>query len=380
MNSFDIAILGAGPAGCAAALSLAQTQCRAALFEKEQFPRPKICGDGVCDRSVNVLRAISPQYYNEFLHLAEKQAMHSTLLFYKNNRFELKLKHAGYTCKREMFDNFLFSLVLRNARNVEIFQNCAIQRVEEINGGFVLHNAHGEQFKTRLLIVANGAKSAIAQQLSGKKFSQTNSGVAIRAYYEGVSGCTPQSIELHYKKEFFPGYLWIFPMAHGECNVGFGTSIDIVKNDSVPMQERLQQWISSDPNLAQRFANARRISPLQGGLVPYNHNSFHCSGEGFMLCGDAASLIDPISGGGIGNAMLSGRLAALQAIDCVKNNDFSAAKTKHYEQRLKKRLHREMKTRLRIQQSILRFPFLLSAVAVLAKSKAIFNRITRWYN
>jgi len=380
MNPFDIAIIGAGPAGCAAALSLAQSNCRVALFEKETFPRPKICGDGVCDRSVNVLREISPRYYEEFMHIAEKQTMNSTTLVYKKNRFILNLNNFGYVCKREIFDNFLFSLVQRNAPNIDIFQQTPICCVQKTETGFLLYDKQGRNYETRLLIVANGAKSTIAQQLTGEKFSQKNNGVAIRAYYESVSDCNERSIELHYKKEYFPGYLWIFPMANGVCNVGFGTSIELLKKNKHTIQELMHQWIADDKELSKRFANARRISPLQGGLIPYNNNTFNCSGEGFMICGDAASLIDPISGGGIGSAMLSGRLAALQAIDCVQTQDFSARQTQLYKQALQKRIQRETKNRLRIQRAIIRFPFLLNVLSFVGKNQKIFNRIARWYN
>lgn len=390
MKPFDIAIIGAGPSGCAAALTLAQSGCRVALFEKETFPRPKICGDGVCDRSVNTLRAISPQYYDEFMLLAEKREMSSTTLVYKNNRFVLNLKNFGYTCKREIFDNFLFSLVQRHAPHIDVFQQTAIRHIEKTQTGFLLRDTQGNCFETHLLITANGAKSQIAQQLTGIPYSEKNTGVAIRAYYEGVSGCDEQSestvaehgrsIELHYKKEYFPGYLWIFPMANGVCNVGFGGAIGKLKTQQKTIQEIMHQWIAGDKELSKRFAGARMISPLQGGLIPYNSNSFNCSGNGFMICGDAASLIDPISGGGIGSAMLSGRLAALQAIDCVKTQDFSERATKQYEDALKKRIQREMKNRLRVQKAITRFPFLLNVLSFVGKNQAVFNRIARWYN
>ncbi len=380
MKHFDIAIIGAGPAGSTAALTCAQSNCRVALFEKETFPRPKICGDGVCDRSVNTLRAISQEYYNEFMQLAEKQTMSTTTLVHKKNKFTLKLKNFGYVCKREIFDNFLFSLVGRNCPNVEIFQQTPIQKIEKTKTGFLLHDKEGRNYETRLLIVANGAKSHIAQQLTGEKYSEKANGVAVRAYYEGVEDCDALSIELHYKKEYFPGYFWIFPMTNGICNVGFGGAIEQLKKTDKTMQQTMLQWIENDKELAQRFANARIISSIQGGLVPYNTNMFNCGGEGFMICGDAASLIDPISGGGIGNAMLSGRLAALQAIDCVQKQDFSLQKTKLYEDALKKRIQRETQNRLRIQRAIVRFPFLLNVLSIVAKNQKLFDRIARWYD
>ena len=68
-TNFDIAIVGAGPAGCSAALSLRESGCSVALFERKSFPRVKICGDGLCDRSINTLRDINPRYVDEFFLL-----------------------------------------------------------------------------------------------------------------------------------------------------------------------------------------------------------------------------------------------------------------------------------------------------------------------
>ena len=115
VSRFDIAIIGAGPAGCSAALTLRNSDCSVALFEKSSFPREKICGDGVCDRSINTLKAINPAYFDEFLATQKALCIRNIEIGYKKRSYLVKVKSFGYNCKRRDFDNFLFSLVQRKS-------------------------------------------------------------------------------------------------------------------------------------------------------------------------------------------------------------------------------------------------------------------------
>lgn len=379
MELFDVIIIGAGPAGCSAALSLQNSGLRVGLFEKETFPRNKICGDGVCDRSINTLRAIKDSYVQEFLQTIESQSIRKTALVYKKQKVTLEFANFGYACKRYEFDNFLFSLVVRDCKNVEVFQNSPITHIEKNDKGYTVCMQSQKKYTASLVIVANGAKSSIALSITGEVFSKKNYGVAVRAYYTGVAGMQADTIELHYKKEYFPGYLWIFPLANNTANVGFGYHLHHAQKFSGTIQELFTQWIQTDSVLRERFANATMTSLLQGGLIPYNANVFNCSGNNYMICGDAASLIDPISGGGIGSAMLSGHLAATYAIECCEKQDFSATATKKYEEHLKKRIQKEIKTRYYIQQKISKYPLLLDILSIIGKNARLLNRIKKWY-
>ncbi len=379
MKKFDVIIIGAGPAGCSSALTFQSSGLQVGLFEKDEFPRNKICGDGICDRSINTLRAICPHYVDEFLKTVQSQPISKTALVYKSHIYTLEFSSFGYTCKRYEFDNFLFSLVQRDCKNVEIFQNVCVSHIEQYKQGYVLYVQSQKIAWAPLVIIANGAKSQIAQALTGEKFSKSNYGVAVRAYYTGVQGMNSDTIELHYKKEYFPGYLWIFPLAHNQANVGFGYHMQDAQKFSTTIHNLMNNWIQEDPKLRERFAHAHIISPIHGGLIPYNTNEFNCSGNNYMICGDAASLIDPISGGGIGSAMLSGHLAAMYAVECCKIQDFSAAATKKYEEHLKKRIQKEIKTRYYIQQKVSKYRGILDVLSIIGKNTSLLNRIKRWY-
>lgn len=380
MKQYDIIIIGAGPAGCAAALSLRNSKQSIALFDKASFPRPKICGDGLCDRTINSLRAISETYYHEFLRLPQIRKIEKTALIYKARTYLLDFNAVGYTCSRSVFDNFLFSLVQRDCPSLDVFQNTAILAIKKVDKGYQLTDSNKQLYHTKLLIVANGAKSAIAQQLTGIGFSNTQNGVAIRAYFKGISDMQNDTIELHYKKEYFPGYLWIFPMNDDTANVGFGYHLQDKQRFSSNIQTLFREWIANDPKLNARFANAEQLSNLQGGLIPYNANQFNCYGDHFMICGDACSLVDPISGGGIGNALLSGHFAALQAEKCVTLQDFSHKQTANYAAQLRKRIEREISNRYFLHTYLARHRWLLDVVALIGKNAVLLSKIKKWYN
>lgn len=353
---FDIAIIGAGPAGCSAALTLRNSNCSVALFEKSTFPRNKICGDGVCDRSINTLKQINPEYFEEFLATQKALCIRNIEIGYKKRSYLVSVKSFGYNCKRIEFDNFLFNLVQRDAKNVSVFQNCGIRKVERTDDGLQLYANTGEVFSTKMLLVCNGASSMIARELTGLKPDTSNLGVAVRAYYSGVKDVKDDTIEMYFKKEFFPGYLWVFPMADDTANVGFGCLTKDLNDD---IRSIFEKWIADDDKLRQRFAEAKSVSPLVGGVIPYNVDKFDCFGDNFCVCGDAANLIDPVTGGGIGNAMASGYYAAQVAEKCVLNGNFSKTETEKYSKMLQKRIGRDTHTHFVLKKIIMKHRWLL---------------------
>ena len=272
----------------------------------------------------------------------------------------------------------MFSLVQRDCRNVTIFQNTEIQNVDNRNDEIVLFSGE-TMFRARIVIVCNGALSRISRILTGEHIEKSKLGVAVRAYYNGVKDLQPDTIELYYKKEFFPGYLWVFPLADGSANVGFGWQVEQDSDAEKNVRSVFEEWLSTDKELSERFRDAERLTPIQGGLVPYCSESYECCGDNFFICGDAANLIDPISGGGIGNAMLSGRFAALQAVQCLQKNDCSKQMTEKYVENLQKRIKKEMHIRHLLQKQFMKHRWLLDVLAFFGRRTAILRRIKAWY-
>ncbi|HET6567361.1 MAG TPA: NAD(P)/FAD-dependent oxidoreductase, partial [Rhodothermales bacterium] len=163
------------------------------------------------------------------------------------------------------------------------------------------------------------------------------------AYYEGVTGFNDlNNVELHFVDEAIPGYFWIFPMANGRANVGLGMLSHSVKKKDVKLKELLEVCIDH-PRFKERFKDARRVSQVKGWGLPLGSKPRPMAGNGWMLVGDAASLIDPFTGEGIGNAMVSGEKAALWAARAKAADDYSAAFLKGYETDVLKYLQGELR-------------------------------------
>ncbi|PLX22728.1 MAG: hypothetical protein C0599_05730 [Salinivirgaceae bacterium] len=376
MKKYDIVIIGGGPAGSSAALSLKNSGLKVALFDKKSFPREKICGDGLCDRAINTLKEISPDYYDEFIKELDPTIISKASLVYKNKQHEFGYGTYGYLVPRLQFDNFMISRVKRDCANVDLYQNSEIVDTNNIDNGFEI-KAKNESYFARLVIFAVGAHSSLIRKFTQQPFKKEQYGIAVRAYYKGVTGTKNDRVELHFKKQYIPGYFWIFPMKNGLSNVGFGYHMKYVSKNSDNLKDIMADWISND--LKERFATAEQVTPLKGGMIPYSANSFNCAGDNYLIAGDAAFLADPFTGGGIGNAMFSGRQAALQVKRCFDENYFSLVETKKYEEALKKRMGKEVKRRYNLQVIISRHTWLVNVFLFIIRNSSRFKKLLKSY-
>jgi flavin-dependent dehydrogenase len=193
--------------------------------------------------------------------------------------------------------------------------------------------------------------------------SPKTSAVGLRAYYTGVKGLNQDGlIELHFLNELLPGYLWIFPLAGGRANVGVGMLSKDVRDQKINLRERMLHAIATNPGIRDRFSEAVLDGKILGWGLPMGTDRTSVSGDGYILTGDAAHLIDPFSGEGIGNALYSGMKAAGAIEACMEASDFSGAFLKTaYDDLLYKRLLGELKTSA-VLQRLSRYPALFNFV------------------
>jgi flavin-dependent dehydrogenase len=175
---------------------------------------------------------------------------------------------------------------------------------------------------------------------------------AVRGYWSGVSGLD-DSIELYFIDGVLPGYLWIFPMAGGMANVGLGILSSDLRTRKHPTVT-LQEAIAKHPAIAPKFANAKQVGKTGGWAIPNGSYKKPNTGDGWVLIGDAASLVDPFSGEGVGNALTSGKYAAMainSALDAHKDGaGIPASSLKAYEEKVAAHLRPEIQNSYRIQR------------------------------
>ena len=372
-QKMDICILGAGPGGATAALHLARAGHRCLLLDRATFPRDKVCGDALSGKVLSELRRIDEALPARLAAFPAQVPSWGIDFFAPNGRrLGIPFKPdfnpgqdlaAGHVAKRLDFDNLLVEEV-RQRPEIDFREGVDVARTARTTTGWDVFNKADELITScRLLLVANGAQSEFARKTAGHALEPDHHCAGLRAYYRNVQGMSANNfIELHFIKEFLPGYLWVFPLPNGEANVGVGMLSSVVSRKKINLRERLADILQTHPALAPRFAQAERLGPVRGWGLPLGSKRRPLSGANYLLLGDAGSLIDPFSGEGISHAMVSGRHAADWAARAVAADDFSPELLKNYDVAVYRRLGQELRLS-RMMQRLLNFPSLFNIVA-----------------
>ncbi len=378
-RSFDVIIVGAGPSGCTCALALKDAGLNVAIFEKKSFPRDKVCGDAIPSLAMNVLKKISPQFIEDFRNFPKKVFIGKTRIIYGKDFFDFKWVGESYTCARMDFDNFLFSLVKKYSKT-EIFLNANLGDIKRESDCLAIEDNNDKIiYKAKMIIGADGANSIVAKQLTNRTIDRDHHVGSVRAYYKNISNTLSDTTEVYLDKKIFPGYFWIFPLPDNTANVGYGMLSSEISKRKINLRKSFVEIIEDTPALSKRFKNATITGNIEGFGLPLGSRKVAMSGQNFILTGDAASLIDPISGDGIGNAMLSGKLAAEQTIRCFNKRNFSPSVINQYEKELFKAIGPELKFRYRIQRLISKMPFLLTIVFLILKNPWLSKKINKMF-
>ena len=359
-SNFDVIVVGGGPGGSASAAYAAMDGCRVLLLEKAVYPRDKTCGDAVGGKSLKhvselgVKPMIEKMPHNRVTGIifssANGQSIQCSL-----PEEEIENKEAGFALPRKEFDYVMFKrsveLVLQNGGSV--IQDFTVTNVNvdesdenKIIGvtGIIGGKKSGRDpltFTAPLTIGAGGYTYPVAKTITEKCHNEpmrddVHYCGAYREYWVDVGGCEGEKIpiEIHFIKEVIPGYWWIFPVGVNDegktiVNVGIGMVIKEMNKQSVKLK-KLQKWVIEEhPVFSKRFKNATMVEGTgKGHQLPFgsprkNAPSFQprrSAMAGAICVGDAASLVDPFSGEGVGNALVSSKMA-ISHFDAEKHKD-----------------------------------------------------------
>jgi geranylgeranyl reductase family protein len=374
-TEFDVIICGAGPAGCTAALALGTSGLRVALIEKHRFPREKVCGDGLPAYVPKVLNTIDSEYKKAFEQLAEKTEVNICRVIAPDERIlDLKFSESGFICRRIIFDAFLFGLVTR-LPNIAAFQGTSIKDVTADDNEVTVRTDTNMILKAKLVIGCDGAHSIVRRKLAGTKIDLSHCSGAARAYFRNVRNIQPRTLELHFLRDLLPGYFWIFPLAENTANVGLGIPSGTIAEKRINPAKELTSIIENVTYLKRRFSDAEMTGGIKGYLLPLGSRKTCISGKRFMLCGDAASLVNPASGAGIGQAMQSGRFAGWHAARCFERNDFSADFLKIYDKTVYDKLWHENKHYYLIRELVFNNQWRMNSIISAGQKSKLFNKM-----
>jgi menaquinone-9 beta-reductase len=375
----DIIIIGAGPAGTTCALQLRNApHLRVILLDKATFPRTKVCGDAIGGHSMKLLAKYCPELMEDFRQFPSKTRTRQTQFFVNRQKpFFIRWANEAYCCTRTEFDNFLFEGVKKYAKNVKVVENFLVHHIEQNSSGVtVFDKDSNKSYTAKIIIGADGAHSVVAKQLTDTRMEHHHHSAAVRTYFEGVAGMDENTTEVYLSKAFTPGYFWVFPVSKTVVNVGFGMLSEEVSKRDINLRKALFEFIEQTPVLKAKFNLAQQIGKIEGFGLPMGTRRVPMSGDGFLLTGDAASLIDPASGDGIGNAVASGIFAAEKAIEAFEKKDFSASFLNVYDEKVWGFLGKELRNNTRGMRLFTRFPWIADVGAWLMGNDFI-NRMVK---
>ena len=371
MEKYDAIVVGAGPSGSACASLLSLQGCRVLLLDKARFPRDKVCGDAIGGKALSVLERLGATE-----ELKQKGFQRSSgIVFSSPNGSEAEIPlayaNAGFVCRRRDYDNIVFQRAKKACTAIEGAEAADLLFEGKRVAGVKARMADGtlREFSANLVVGADGAMSLVARKagIFSSKAGHTCS--AVRGYYKGVKGLRG-NVEIHFLPECMPGYFWIFPLSQDEANVGAG----MLLSDMLAHKKNLQKVLDAcmkNKRFGGRFENARLMGSVGGWSIPLASARRPCAGNGFILIGDAASLVDPFSGEGIGNGMLSAQIAADTLAQAARAGAVGEEKCLEYERALWSEIENDIKSSYALQR-LGKVPFLLDiAIGKARKSEKV---------
>lgn len=303
---YDVAIVGAGPAGSAAAWFLAKDGLKVALLDKFNFPRDKTCGDGLTPRAVKMLDEIGllPQVQEKARQCSAITIRHSDQVTYRLELSQLKdLPDHILVLPRLILDDLLREHAV--AAGAEFIPHSKVTGLARTPDGTAQVAIEGrESLACRLVIVATGANNNILRD-NGLLNKTPPVNLAARTYFENVEDLDDTTV-LFFDEVDLPGYGWVFPTGPGTANIGCGVFFD----SPTPQPSQLRQMIEHHPYLRRILRNAKQVGPIKGFPLRTDFSPAHAGNDWILVVGESLGLVNPISGEGIDYALESAHLAA----------------------------------------------------------------------
>ena len=339
MLNYDVLVVGAGPAGSSAARFAARNGLKTLLIEKRpDIGSPVRCGEGVSKAwmpevdlkpqdhwisdEVKGARIYGPSQTNPIMLTAETAG-----------------NEVGYVIERDKFDKYMAALAASEGADVWV-KSPALSVIKDedgkVSGAVIRHNGEMVPVHAKMVIAADGFESEFGRWAGLKSLILAKNDIISAIEYRMVGVDSDMDYTDFYLGSVAPaGYIWVFPKGPHEANVGIGVTISKMK-DRWDVRNYLDNWIKAHPG----YNKGKIIQVITGG-VSVNRVKDKMSMPGLLTVGDAARLIDPITGGGIANGLISGKYAAEVAKKAIDANDFSETMMKNYDIMVKNKFERK---------------------------------------
>lgn len=312
----EVLVIGAGPAGSGAALSLAGKGVQALVIDRARFPRDKACGDGLAPRSVAAFRRLGLEdalvergfrpigrcriFGTGGEHVEADQTPHGSAPGY------------SYVVPRRDLDAMLVGAV--RAAGGEVWEGVRALGPLEGQGWPAVEALSDEgetlRIRARVLIAADGSRGSYSRRAM-PEWRLAPYGVAIRLYMEGVQG-VEDTLCFFLDNELLPGYGWVFPGGGPgrPANVGVGLAVAALQERKVGLRQLLAWFLGPNSTAWPYLAQARAVSEPAAFPMQLSFQRGWRRAGTTLFVGDAANLISPLTGEGIAYALESAEEAA----------------------------------------------------------------------
>jgi len=303
----DLAVIGAGPAGVAAAVAASRAGLDVELFDRARFPRDKICGDGLTTSALRQLEwlGVDPR------GLGARDVREVVVAGPRGHRvrFELPSGPGRYAAvlPRLTLDAALVDAAA--SEGVKVSDGCAVTGVTQRSDVVVVSHDQGTT-AARHIVAADGMWSPTRKWLGLNPPDYRGEWHAIRQYVDGVTGPADSQLFVSFEADILPGYFWCFPLGDGRANIGFG----IARGGRHTTADMRWLW----PDLLARPAIAEWLGPEvspagphRAWPIPARIDTMTAAHGSVLFVGDAVAAGDVMTGEGIGQALETGRAAGV---------------------------------------------------------------------
>jgi digeranylgeranylglycerophospholipid reductase len=340
-DRYDIVVIGAGPAGSVAARYAAENGASVLMLERDREPGiPVRCAEGVSHNGIAPFIDIDKRWIASQIDIAKLTSPNGESALMHNNG-------VGYVLERRIFDTALCELAAKHGVRLITKADALdlIKENEKITGVKYRYMGETREVKCDIVIAADGTESRVG------RWAGIKTAVALRdidtcvQYTLAGLDIKKDTCEFYFGSEVSPGgYVWIFPKSDSTANVGIGIAGHL-SHEKGP-KEYLDEFV------AEKFPNATITYTVYGG-VPTAATLKEIVKDNFMIVGDAARQVNPITGGGIVQGMIAGSIAGKVAAEAVKKGQFDAKFLKKYHKEWDKTLGNTQKVMHNMKEKFL---------------------------
>jgi flavin-dependent dehydrogenase len=329
-----VLVIGGGPAGATVAALLAQQGRDVVMLEKSQHPRFHI-GESLLPANVplfdklglrgEVERIGMPKWGVEFV---SPQHDHSSFLEF-GDAWDKSLPYA-WQVRRSELDEILFRHAA--AQGARTLENCRVREVDfDAQGATVqaqLGNGEERRWRARFVIDASGRDTFLANKMRAKEKNPKHNSSALFGHFRNAQRL-PGQLEGNITIFWFAhGWFWFIPLADGTTSVGAVCWPYYLKSRNKPLKDFFADTIALCPKLAERLKDATLVDDVVHATGNYSYSATHCSGERYLLLGDAFTFIDPVFSSGVFLAMQSAFEGAEVVAACLDRPGAEAAQAR----------------------------------------------------